>query len=126
MSDYSTSNKFQREGVKVETFQGIHSILQSAPPGSTKKITLGANEKPLLFPYYSSPQRTVAQAICGWGFERKEVLDAAISKLELEAQFERAAAIAIFHYDNKRAISTLTKADSKGFCFFFFFKFFWD
>eukprot|EP01132_Coremiostelium_polycephalum_P002094 gene2094-2581_t len=59
------------------------------------------------FLVYKSQNRFLCSTICGWGFLQNYQLEAMILSLEKQGDFERAAAIAIFHLDIKRAMQTL-------------------
>src|SRR5690349_2381457 len=82
-----------KEGTSgFEPFQGIHSIIKAATgmplqwlfqPNfcsvNSKKIQ-SSPDRPLLFPIFTSPQRTLCLQICGWGFDRKDSLDHTLAK----------------------------------------------
>ncbi len=109
---------------QVELYDGILAILAKSSPSASVKRT---SEVPSTV--YYSPGRFITLHICGWGCDKKENyqkyalmsassyntvlsllnLDATISKLEQEGNYERAAALSVFHFDIKRAITCLLK-----------------
>ncbi|KAN0004083.1 hypothetical protein ACTFIZ_010242 [Dictyostelium cf. discoideum] len=62
------------------------------------------------FVLYKSPNRNLCLSICGWGFNQSLPLENILSRLEKSGEYERAAAIAVFHLDIKRAILVVTNA----------------
>jgi hypothetical protein len=49
--------------------------------------------------------------ICGWGgLNRKEILESTINKLESEGETEKAAAMAVFHLNLRRATTILSNS----------------
>lgn len=112
MQEYTNGSYSSSKEIATELFQGIHSIMKAAP-ANTKKITTSATlEKSMLFPIYVSAQRNLVLQICGWPIDKKDALEQALSKLEADGQFERAAALAVFHMEIRRAITSLTRASS--------------
>lgn len=111
MSDQSTnllsSNPLSSGVPNLEMFQGIQSIIKSS------SVTSKKTELEAIFPVYTSGSRQLGLQICGWGgLTRKEVLEQAISKLEAEGETERAAALAVFHLNLRRATTILSSAKS--------------
>ncbi|PRP89466.1 WD repeat-containing protein mio-like [Planoprotostelium fungivorum] len=107
MSDYSSGQFVSTKEIQVEMYQGIHSVLQSST-ASSKKVN-NTPDKTQIFPVITSPQRSVALQICGWGLDKKDSLEQAAHKLESSNQYERAAALCVFHLDLRRAIASLTR-----------------
>lgn len=64
----------------------------------------------------SSMQRTTALELCGWvALGDGASLDAILRPIEAEGAFERAAALAVFHQDIRRAVKALTAgAEARG------------
>jgi WD40 repeat protein len=85
--------------------KGIYSIIHmSREPSKEEK---GVFDRVVLF---KSAERTFCEKLCGWGFSGDVQLEARLSQLEDEKQFEKAAALAVYHLDIKRAILSLNKA----------------
>eukprot|EP01117_Protostelium_nocturnum_P018083 TRINITY_DN7488_c0_g1_i2.p1 TRINITY_DN7488_c0_g1~~TRINITY_DN7488_c0_g1_i2.p1 ORF type:complete len:899 (-),score=298.73 TRINITY_DN7488_c0_g1_i2:10-2706(-) len=103
MADY-LAGVFPKE-ISDTLFQGIHQIFKSSTATSKKPV----EKTSLPFVTYVSPQRQFALQICGWGFDKKDSLDQAVSRLESNGQYERAAAICVFHIDLKRAMGCLVR-----------------
>jgi len=108
MHDYASGAFVFPKEIASDTFLGIQSILKTSG-GPSKKIQTMA-EKTLLFPIYTSAQRSLCLQICGWGFDKKDSLENALTRLESDGLYERAATIAVFHLDIRRAIASLTRA----------------
>jgi len=64
----------------------------------------------------SSLQRKTAVELCGWvAIGNEAALDAVLRPIEAAGAFERAAAIAVFHQDIRKAVKTLTVgAETRG------------
>ena len=75
--------------------------------------------------YDTSTQRKLALMLCGWtGMDDETALNTFLQRLEEDGEYERSAAVAIFHQDIRRGIEALSKgaaaaaaagADSGGF-----------
>eukprot|EP01114_Cavostelium_apophysatum_P012662 TRINITY_DN288_c0_g1_i6.p1 TRINITY_DN288_c0_g1~~TRINITY_DN288_c0_g1_i6.p1 ORF type:complete len:932 (+),score=212.05 TRINITY_DN288_c0_g1_i6:136-2931(+) len=111
----SSSYNFAKDtGLTIETYRGISSILATSTPPSKKIESNHDKDKGILFPVYQSVQRSACMQICSWGFDKKDSLEQTLTKLEAESQYERAAAIAIFYYDVRRAITALNRASTSS------------
>ena len=67
-------------------------------------------------PTYQSNQRKQALQLCGWYFDTQkngsgESLETVCNALVREREFERAATLALFYLDIRRAIKCLTASD---------------
>ncbi|EGC39299.1 hypothetical protein DICPUDRAFT_147940 [Dictyostelium purpureum] len=62
------------------------------------------------FLIHKSNNRFLCASICGWGFNQNLPLENMLSRLEKNGEYERAAAMAVFHLDIKRAMLVLTNA----------------
>jgi hypothetical protein len=59
---------------------------------------------------YQSEPRTFCLRLCGWGFDRGGTsLNLFLDRLVSERQFERAAAVAVFHLNVRRAMQILQR-----------------
>lgn len=106
----STSNK----GLLV--YAGIKAIVKS-PLGTTESVrsSWSGSDRQADVVHYVSEERSLALQLCGW---RKKGSDTDIgpflTSLEQEGEWERAAAIALFNLDIRRAIQILNKGASTG------------
>jgi len=89
-------------------FSGILAILTGKDLSDLPAVTQRERAEGGFKTYYS-PQRQAVLRLCGWDPEAGS-LDEVISMLEQQNQFERAAAIAVFHLDIRRAVLTLKRA----------------
>eukprot|EP01102_Stenamoeba_stenopodia_P000406 TRINITY_DN10390_c0_g1_i1.p1 TRINITY_DN10390_c0_g1~~TRINITY_DN10390_c0_g1_i1.p1 ORF type:complete len:462 (-),score=54.01 TRINITY_DN10390_c0_g1_i1:92-1342(-) len=64
---------------------------------------------------FNSSARKLAQALCGWDFySTPSAFEATLMRLEQQNQLERAVALAVFHFDIKRAVTALQRAAPKA------------
>jgi len=82
-------------------------------------VILGSQKIPVLtgqlpVPAFKGPQRKVALQLCGWGFDSpKNDLASQLTGLEISGFTERAASLAIFHLDLRRAIKSLSSSPAE-------------
>lgn len=93
---------------KQDRHRGVHALLAPTPAPATSE-TGGAGD--VTIAAWRSPARALALQICGggWGAPSKEALETRLQLLEAKGEFERAAALAVFHRDLRRAIEALQK-----------------
>jgi len=92
------------------SFIGIYGIIcgkENKEPSQTQRIGQ------LSIPVFKSPQRKAALELCGWGIETQKDLNNALMSFENSQRYERAACLALFHLDIRRAIRSLNVADSE-------------
>eukprot|EP01116_Phalansterium_solitarium_P000953 TRINITY_DN1077_c0_g1_i1.p1 TRINITY_DN1077_c0_g1~~TRINITY_DN1077_c0_g1_i1.p1 ORF type:complete len:793 (+),score=189.99 TRINITY_DN1077_c0_g1_i1:387-2765(+) len=96
------------------TLPGIRSLLSQAAAAASKKLDAGG------VAVYTSPARTQCAIMCQWSTrgaqditKRDGGFDSVVSRLEQEEQFERAAALAVFHGDLQRATKALASAAAR-------------
>eukprot|EP00026_Physarum_polycephalum_P001793 Phypoly_transcript_01796.p1 GENE.Phypoly_transcript_01796~~Phypoly_transcript_01796.p1 ORF type:complete len:954 (+),score=144.73 Phypoly_transcript_01796:249-3110(+) len=118
------SNSIVKKKDAPAEFTGIYSVLHDGyvpPVPSTGLINWGDSDrhtpgldKSGFFPVYKSAQRMLCLEICGWGFTNSHALENALLKLEREGEYERAAAMAVFHLDVRRAVTALNRGSSSS------------
>ncbi|XP_056374911.1 GATOR complex protein MIOS isoform X2 [Hyla sarda] len=97
-------------------YAGIKAIVKSSL-GTTESVRSGwsGSDRQVDVVHYVSEERSLALQLCGW---RKKGSDTDIgpflTSLEQEGEWERAAAIALFNLDIRRAIQILNKGASTG------------
>ncbi|KAL6067851.1 GATOR complex protein MIOS [Balamuthia mandrillaris] len=92
-----------------QEYPSILSILSSESQESETKEVEGQPGASV----YSSPTRQLCMRMCGWDFVSHSFEDM-MAKLERKGQFERAAAMAVFHLNIRRAILSLQRGVATG------------
>ena len=113
-------------GTKLEApYEGVSSILAQCPPGSSDPHVPHREPFNQGFTVYQSGERDAVLRICNWvpgsfgstssadAKRKRAALERILRSLEKERQYERAAALALFHLDMKRAIKSL-KSDKSN------------
>eukprot|EP00039_Didymoeca_costata_P010060 m.134510 g.134510 ORF g.134510 m.134510 type:complete len:894 (+) comp14695_c0_seq4:96-2777(+) len=76
-----------------------------------KKRAQGMGKQPIIATQDNQAQKKLAILLCGWSLmDDHESLSETLKKLEDKGEYERAAALAVFHQDIKRGIETLKSA----------------
>ncbi|XP_065178490.1 GATOR2 complex protein MIOS-like [Sycon ciliatum] len=84
------------------------SILHLLADGAGEQLPVSKTVAPdITVKQHLSVVRRQIQRLCGWDFEESNLEDF-LKRLELNKQYERAAAIALFHLQLKRAVECLT------------------
>lgn len=83
---------------------GLDDVQNPSPSPANLDETL-----PLPFPVFDSPQRRQALRVCGWDLT-KDTLETLLDDLEKQNQYEKAAALALFHSNMSRCIKSLNEA----------------
>ncbi len=63
---------------------------------------------------YTTPARVLAQKLCGWGFKSAQELEERLVLYEKRGRYSKAAALAVFHFNLKRALATFELQAQKG------------
>ncbi|KAM8967903.1 GATOR2 complex protein MIOS [Pelodytes ibericus] len=97
-------------------YAGIKAITKSSIGTSESfRHSWSGSDKQAEVVHYASEERCIALQLCGW---RKKGTDSDmepfLNSLEQEGEWERAAAIALFNLDIRRAIQILNKGASTG------------
>ncbi|XP_003222042.1 GATOR2 complex protein MIOS [Anolis carolinensis] len=97
-------------------YAGIKSIVKTSM-GTTENLrhSRSGSDRQSDIIQYLSEERSLALQLCGW-IKKGTVLDVEpfLHSLEQEGEWERAAAIALFNLDIRRAIQILNKGASSG------------
>ncbi|ELR22091.1 uncharacterized protein ACA1_158870 [Acanthamoeba castellanii str. Neff] len=103
------ANANSKRKEKHSDFSGIVAILTGKDTTDLPTNITQREKAEGGFKTYYSPQRQAVLRLCGWDMESAS-LDDMLSVLEQQNQFERAAAIAVFHLDIRRAVLALKRA----------------
>jgi len=104
------SRAAEHKGKEFDWFAGILRLLRRSERGRRNSI-VEKSDRQIHVPTYFSSNRGAALRVCGWGADN---LDDFLTSLEKKGQYERATAIAVFHLDVRRAISSLQRAVAEG------------
>ncbi|OQV17689.1 WD repeat-containing protein mio [Hypsibius exemplaris] len=98
------------------TFRGIRNVLagetgkaKSTAAMSVWEGTPYAGRKDGV-PIYTSNERDIILRLCGWSLNK----DSTLESLLYQEQYERAAALCVFHFELRKAIEILQTASKKG------------
>jgi len=114
--------KFQfNKGKALSEYKGIYRVITAPKDDDSKSSFLfspGAcsdsmsfslelmKTVTLNFTMYTTYARALAQKLCGWGFKSAQDLEEKLVQYENRGRFSKAAALAVFHFNLKRALAT--------------------
>ncbi|GAM17954.1 hypothetical protein SAMD00019534_011290 [Acytostelium subglobosum LB1] len=88
---------------KDNEYIGIYKILHDQKTFASQTI----EQVQIGFNTYLSSQRALCSLICGWGFSTSNPIESTLTMLERSGDFEKAAAMAVFHLEIKRAVQII-------------------
>lgn len=97
-------------------YAGIKSIVKTSM-GTTENLrhSRGGSDRQADIIQYLSEERSLALQLCGWIKKGTDLdVEPFLNSLEQEGDWERAAAVALFNLDIRRAIQILNKGASSG------------
>uniref|UniRef100_A0A8D0L612 Meiosis regulator for oocyte development n=1 Tax=Sphenodon punctatus TaxID=8508 RepID=A0A8D0L612_SPHPU len=117
MKQYTEDMDQKLTGNKVPlVYTGIKSILKSSV-GTTESFrhSRSGSDRQSDITRYLSEERSLALQLCGWIKKGADLdIEPFLNSLEQEGDWERAAAVALFNLDIRRAIQILNKGESSG------------
>ncbi|XP_005999518.1 GATOR2 complex protein MIOS isoform X2 [Latimeria chalumnae] len=114
MKQYTEDIEQKHLGNKLPlVYFGIKAIVKSTSGATeTYRHSWSGSERQVDVIRYHSEERLLALQLCGWIKKGTEVdVEPFLNSLEQEGEWERAAAVALFNLDIRRAIQILNKGD---------------
>jgi len=90
----------------ITEWKGVVSIMANSK--SNEKL----HQSQQTFIIYGSGARYSCSKLCNWGFRTGEEFEKKLLQYEKEGQYSKATALAVFHFNLKRALATLRKISS--------------
>nr|XP_023658371.1 GATOR complex protein MIOS [Paramormyrops kingsleyae]XP_023658372.1 GATOR complex protein MIOS [Paramormyrops kingsleyae]XP_023658373.1 GATOR complex protein MIOS [Paramormyrops kingsleyae] len=115
MKQYTEDQEHKQQGNKQPLlYSGIKNIVKSSTSGTTEsRRCWSGSERPAEVVRYLSEERGLALQLCGWIRCGPDInVEPFLKSLEQEGEWERAAAVALFNLDIRRAIQILHKGAS--------------
>uniref|UniRef100_W5MZ29 Missing oocyte, meiosis regulator, homolog (Drosophila) n=1 Tax=Lepisosteus oculatus TaxID=7918 RepID=W5MZ29_LEPOC len=96
-------------------YSGIKNIVKSSSGTLESCRCWNGSDRPADVTQYRSEERSLALRLCGWIKRGPEIdVEPFLKSLEQEGEWERAAAVALFNLDIRRAIQILNTGASSG------------
>lgn len=103
----------QQTGKQSLIYSGIKNIVKSTSGTTENRRCWRGSDRQTDFARFSSEERRLALQLCGWIGRGLDVdVEPFLKSLEQEGEWERAAAVALFNLDIRRAIQILNKGAS--------------
>ncbi|XP_076136788.1 GATOR2 complex protein MIOS isoform X1 [Alosa pseudoharengus] len=114
MKQYTEDLEQKQQGPKQSLiYSGIKNIVKSSSGTTENRRCWRGSDRQTDVARYQSEERSLALRLCGWIGRGPEVdVEPFLKSLELEGEWERAAAVALFNLDIRRAIQILNKGAS--------------
>ncbi|MCJ8745463.1 hypothetical protein PDJAM_G00130400 [Pangasius djambal] len=114
MQQYTEDMEQRQQGNKQSLiYSGIKNIVKSCSGTTELRRCWKGSERPTDVAQYHSEERSLALQLCGWISRGPDVdVEPFLRSLEQEAEWERAASVALFNLDIRRAIQILHKGAS--------------
>ncbi|KAL4646854.1 WD repeat-containing protein mio [Arapaima gigas] len=114
MKQYTEDQEQKQQGNKqTVVYSGIKNIVKSSSGTTESRRSWSSSDRQGDVVRYHSEERSLALRLCGWIGRGPEVdVEFFLRSLEQEGEWERAAAIALFNLDIRRAIQILNKGAS--------------
>ncbi|XP_016136994.1 WD repeat-containing protein mio-like [Sinocyclocheilus grahami] len=94
-------------------YSGIKNIVKSSSGTTETRRCWSGSDRQTDVPRYHSEERSLALQLCGWIGRGPDIdVEPFLKSLEQEGEWERAAAVALFNLDIRRAIQILNKGAS--------------
>ncbi|MCI4391218.1 hypothetical protein PGIGA_G00131570 [Pangasianodon gigas] len=114
MQQYTEDMEQRQQGNKQSLiYSGIKNIVKSCSGTTELRRCWKGSERPTDVAQYHSEERSLALQLCGWISRGPDVdVEPFLRSLEQEGEWERAASVALFNLDIRRAIQILHKGAS--------------
>ncbi|XP_027013645.1 GATOR complex protein MIOS [Tachysurus fulvidraco] len=114
MQQYTEDMEQRQQGNKQSLiYSGIKNIVKTCSGTTELRRCWKGSEKPTDVVQYHSEERSLALQLCGWIGRGPDVdIEPFLRSLEQEGEWERAASVALFNLDIRRAIQILQKGAS--------------
>lgn len=117
MKQYAEEMDQRHQGNKEHlVYAGIKTIIKSSSGNNDcRRHSWNGSDRPADIVRYHSEERVLALQLCGWIKKGADIdVEPFLSSLEKEGEWERAAAVALFNMDIRRAIQILNKGAASG------------
>ncbi|XP_035601763.1 GATOR complex protein MIOS isoform X1 [Oncorhynchus keta] len=114
MKQYTEDVEQKQQGSKQAlVYSGIKNIVKSSSGTTENRRCWSGSDRQTDVPRFHSEERSLALRLCGWINRGPDInVEPFLRSLEGEGEWERAAAVALFNLDIRRAIQILNKGAS--------------